>query len=74
MEGDHLSTQQVLSIFDAFGDTDLLVSTAIDHSIGAPDTIAEASFLNLEPVWKVVSVLLLSIARLMRCDHVKGGG
>lgn len=73
MKGDHLSTKKVLSIFDAFGDMNLLISTAIDHSIGAPDTIVEAGFLNLEPAWKVVSVLLLSVARPMRYDHVKQG-
>jgi len=49
VQGDHLGAQEVLTIFDALGDLDLLVSAAVDDRVRAPDTVAPAGLLDLKP-------------------------
>jgi hypothetical protein len=50
VQGDHLGAQEVLAVFDAFRDLDLLVPAAVDNRVRAPDTVAEAGLLDLEPI------------------------
>lgn len=49
VQGDHLSAEQILAGCDALGDLDLVLALAVDDLLGAPDAVAEAILLDLEP-------------------------
>ncbi len=49
MQSNHLGSQEVLTILDAFRDLDHLLALVFDNNIGTPCTGVVAAALDLEP-------------------------
>lgn len=49
VQGNHLSTEEVLAGSNALRDFDLVLALPVDDLLGAPDAVAKAVLLDLEP-------------------------
>lgn len=56
MQCNHLCPEEVLSLFNAFGNLNDLVAAVVDHGVGTPVSITETFFLDFEPVHSFILI------------------